>query len=440
MMKKYLYPPFSRMPCYFQWAGIFALFLYGGGQFFAPFVGGAAESVAALLGLVAVLVYGQGIRRTGALWLLLVVIVIQCLSWWLGYLHHPDWVTKNPQIDRLAKLFIFIGVAWWLGGSTKLTLWLWLLAALGYIASTFIHGNGWHEWLAGFQGHRAGFGVRNGQHGAMLFGVLLLGSLVFAPRFLSSGPWCALRRLLWILLVSFGTAGILIGQTRAVWLALTMSLLLAMAIWFCFTAKRYSQRRALYRLAVCVVLVAMTGLVCIWIFHDLLIARITKESQVIAQLVEGDIQNIPYSSIGIRVHSWVAAWQWILERPIVGWGEEGRSLVIQHTDWIPIYVKQNFGHLHNYFIEIWVAYGLLGILVIGALSAWIGLATWRAWKSGDMPDDMALFGVAFFLYWMIVNQFESYNSFWTGVFVHNIIVGGLVTHYWRLNSGGYKTD
>src|SRR5690606_12270839 len=129
MMKKYLYPPFSRMPCYFQWAGIFALFLYGGGQFFAPFVGGAAESVAALLGLVALLVYGLGIRRTGALWLLLVVIVIQCLSWWLGYLHHPDWVTKNPQIDRLAKLFIFIGVAWWLGGSTKLTLWLWLLAA-----------------------------------------------------------------------------------------------------------------------------------------------------------------------------------------------------------------------------------------------------------------------------------------------------------------------
>ncbi|MDL4863374.1 O-antigen ligase family protein, partial [Halomonas elongata] len=60
-----------------------------------------------------------------------------------------------------------------------------------------------------------------------------------------------------------------------------------------------------------------------------------------------------------------------------------------------------------------------------------GMATWRAWRGGVLPGDMALFGAGFFLYWIVVNQFESYNSFWTGVYVHNLVVGGLVTHYWR---------
>jgi len=71
------------------------------------------------------------------------------------------------------------------------------------------------------------------------------------------------------------------------------------------------------------------------------------------------------------------------------------------------------------------------VAVIAALTFWIGRATWLAWRGGAMPGDMALFACGFFVYWIIVNQFESYLSFTTGVTVHNLIVGGLVTHYWR---------
>lgn len=117
--------------------------------------------------------------------------------------------------------------------------------------------------------------------------------------------------------------------------------------------------------------------------------------------------------------------------PLVGWGGQGRGLVMDHTEWLPERVSEKYGHLHNYFIEIWVAYGMLGLAVIGALAFWIGLATWRAWRAGALPGDLALFGGGFFIYWMVVNQFESYNSFWTGVYVHNLVVGGLITHYWR---------
>lgn len=148
-------------------------------------------------------------------------------------------------------------------------------------------------------------------------------------------------------------------------------------------------------------------------------------------MAERGLEDVPYTSIGIRINTWQAGVDWGLERPWVGWGSEARSLVIQETAWLPPFVKQHFGHLHNFLLEVWVAYGLLGVAVILALSGWVGWATFASWRGGVLPGDMALFGLAFFVYWAVVNQFESYNSFWTGVFVHNVIVGGLVTHYWR---------
>lgn len=48
-----------------------------------------------------------------------------------------------------------------------------------------------------------------------------------------------------------------------------------------------------------------------------------------------------------------------------------------------------------------------------------------------MPNDMALFAVAFFVYWLVVNQFESYIAVSSGVYVQNLVLGGLVTHIWR---------
>ncbi|WP_240349119.1 O-antigen ligase family protein [Halomonas binhaiensis] len=424
--------PFSYPPLWLRGLGMLSLVLFVALQFLMRDVGGKAESLTALLGLGTLLWYGKGIRGSGALWLLLAAILVQCLSWGLGYLHHPEWVADNPQIDRLAKLFIFVAVAWWLAGSTRLTLWVWGLAVVGFVLSTFTHDGALQEWWAGFHGQRAGFGVRNEQHGAMLFGVVLLGLVVFAPRWLRyRSVWSWLSRAGWGLLVVIALCGVLIGQTRAVWLGLVLSLGFVLMLWLVYLARQQSGKVAIKALSLSLLVVGILALAGIWLAQDLLVERVAKEADVIAQLAAGEIQDVPYSSIGIRIHTWIAATEWIAERPLVGWGGEGRGLVIEHTPWLPDFVKQNYGHLHNYFLEIWVAYGLIGVLVIATLAAWIGWATWRAWRAGVMPTDMALFGAAFFVYWIVLNQFESYDSFWTGVFVHNIIVGGLVTHYWR---------
>ncbi|KXS36116.1 MAG: O-antigen polymerase [Halomonadaceae bacterium T82-2] len=416
-------------------AGCLSLVLYAALGVLWSDVGGDAGTLTAALGLIAVLTYGGEMRRSAALWLLLAVIVVQVLSWTLGYFHHPQWVTRNPEVDRLAKLFIFIAVAWWLGGSTRNTLRLWALALAGFLVATLVLG-GPQEWWQGLHGQRIGFGIRNNQHGSMLFGVALLGWVIFARRVMRPREvWVAWRVGLWGLVLAMCLTGIAIGQTRAVWLALAVSLPLA-GLAALVVVRRYGAGRSLRRpllltLGAGVLLVTLA----VALFGDTLAERVTTESGVIAQLMQGNLEQVPYTSIGIRIHSWMAALQWIAERPLVGWGGEGRSLVIDHTPWLPDFVKADFGHLHNFFIEVWVAYGLLGVAVIAALAAWIGRGTWLAWRGSAMPGDVALFGAAFFVYWVIVNQFESYDSFWTGVYVHNLVVGGLVTHYWRWRYG-----
>ncbi len=429
--KSCVHTPFRKRPSWLWQLGSSTLMTYAALRVLWPEVGSPAETLTALLGLGAILVYGNKLRYSAPMWLLGAAILVQLLSWTLGYFHHPEWVSENPKIDRLAKLFIFISVAWWLGGSTKRTLFLWFLAFLGYIASTFILGGGLAEWKAGLSGQRVGFGIRNSQHGAMLFGVAFLGLLIFSSRFLAAGRWRKLRALTWTLLITISSIGVLIGQTRAVWLALSLAIPSTLIFWF-FQAGNlksitFNKNSLLFGFATSVTL--CVGLVLF--FYQPLMERVTTESQVMVQLLDGNFESIPYTSIGIRINTWIAALEWIEQRPLVGWGGEARGLVIDHTSWLPPFVKANFGHLHNFLLEVWVAYGLLGVGVIATLVIWIGLRTWQAWRAGVMPGDIALFGAGFFIYWLIVNQFEAYNAFWTGVFVHNLVVGGLVTHIWR---------
>ncbi|MCI0510275.1 O-antigen ligase [Chromohalobacter marismortui] len=439
MLRSRLWEPsgIGRSPGVLVIVGVATLLVYGLLRVLWPAVGSPAGTAMALLGLIAVLTWGREIRGSGPLWLLLLSVAVQVLSWVLGYFHHPEWVSSNPEVDRLAKLFIFIAVAWWLGGSTRNTMLVWGLAVLGYLVASFVAG-GLDEWREGLEGVRTGFGIRNKQHGSMLFGVALLGLVIFARRIMTHDarciPW---RCVAWVLALGICVVGIAIGQTRAVWLALAVSLPVAVLIVLLWARSRGMGQRMLRPIlggvGVGLVLVVLGGV----FFGGTLSERLETESGVVVEVLQGDLQNVPYSSVGIRIHTWVAAGEWIAERPLVGWGGEGRSLVIDHTAWLPDNIKERFGHLHNFFLEVWVAYGVLGLGVIAALALWIGRGTWLAWRAGVMPNDMALFGAAFFVYWMIVNQFESYNSFWTGVYMHNLIVGGLVTHIWRwqLESG-----
>lgn len=416
-------------PSWLAYLGIFSLFFYAFCKFVWEDFSDNLENIFILTGLVSFCIYGKGIRKTPLL-LLLIFILVQLLSWSLGLWQYPQWVTDDPRIKDLAKLFIFISIAWWLGGSTRNTFILWGVAFLGFIVATLL-APAENGWLAGFTGERVGFGIRNNQHASMLFGVFLLGMLCFFQRFWKVGEYRFIRICFWVLGVLIAITGVMLGQTRAVWLSTTIAISLgALIIITAAVLKGKIKHLLLYACATSLALIVLISVIGATL-GDSLGERVLKESEVISKLIDGQFTEVPYTSIGIRVNSWVAASQWIAERPVTGWGPKGRDLVMSETDWMPDWVLKEFGHLHNYFLETWVEYGLIGLLALGILTLWIGRATWLAWRGGAMPTDIAFFGLLFFVYWVVINQIESYNSFSTGQFVHNVIVGGLITHYWR---------
>ncbi|WP_235207415.1 O-antigen ligase family protein [Halomonas salina] len=386
----------------------------------------------ALLGLVAVLYWGRRLRSSAPLWLLLAIVLVQLLSWGLGYLHHPQWVPDNPELDRLAKWFLFIGMAWWLGGSSRLTLWAWAVAVPGFLLAVWLEGHGWQSWQRGLAGSRVDFGIHNAQHVAMLFGAAALGLVSFTSRMWAAGRLALVRRLAWCAMLFVCLVGLVVTQTRGVWLATIAASLVMLGgwAWRAWQSKQPSEASR-HRAWAAAIGALLAIVVLASAFHGTVERRLLAEQQVITSVIEGDWSGVPYSSVGVRIHSWRAATEWIAERPFVGWGGEGRSLVMEQTEWLPDTIRQRFGHLHNTFLEVLVGYGLLGASVVALLAIWVARGAWLAWRGGVMPGDMALFGFGFFVFFMIANLFESYLAFWSGGYVFTLVMGGLVTHIWR---------
>jgi O-antigen ligase len=312
-----------------------------------------------------------------------------------------------------------------LAGRLRNVFWLWGIAVLGLLFAVLGSPVDWSVWQQGISGLRVDFGIRNAQHIAMYFGTLMLGCLCFSQRWLSAGAQRWWRLPLWAGVLGVAVLGIIVTQTRAIFIAIFAALLLALVFWIWLKRPR------------CWVLALLVGMVIVLSFvvgtqvvtH--VEERYESEVPVVHKIITGDWDNIPYTSVGVRANTWKVAADKIAERPWFGWGSQARSRVISHSDVLPDWVKQQFGHLHNYFLEVQLSYGLAGSLMLLALAIVIGRDCWLTWRARLMPTDVLVFGFCFFVFWVIVNNFESYMSFGTGTFVFNIILGGLITLCWR---------
>lgn len=432
MKMSYVSGPFGvSLPTWSIFLGAVSALGYSTLRIFLSDVGQGLGTLCALSALFLILFCSRCLRSTAVFWCLLGVIATQLLSWVAGYYHHPDWLPSNPEIDRLGKWFLFVGVAFWLGGSyfnVKLAL---SLALLGFLATCFFFDGSLEQWVRGVQGHRIDLDIRNAQHTAMFFGVALIGLLCFVRLCFSGGRIAWLTGSAWVIAFAICLLGVVVTQTRAVWLAMVVVTCLA----FCFFVvaalrgkfSRSARRQGVIAIFSVVALAVIAGIT----FQDTLQTRLAAENSVMAHAMQGNWEEVPYSSIGTRLHTWRAGLEWFAERPILGWGGEGRGLVIDHTDWLPQHIKEEYGHLHNTLLDFLVSYGLLGLSVISVLVVWTGLGSYKSWKAGVMPTEVFVFGWAFFVYYFIVSLFESYSFFWTGSYIQNVVMGVVVTFIWR---------
>lgn len=343
----------------------------------------------------------------------------------------PDYFPDTTSDRRFLRVLYFPAIAYAIVQSPFLSAWRLLAVAfaglLTYLALTFNPG----EWILAWQGERADFGIQNAQHTGVVFATCTLALSAFLPRFYAwtkhkPGPAAPLGVIIWGLAWLFSVGGVFISQTRAVWLALCITLLVLPALLGIAYLLRGRPQLMLRKplLAIVVGGALLIPLASSFDIPELVSERLESENvtwESLRQAASHEEHNL--SSIEIRVASWSAAADWIMEKPFMGWGGRGSRPLIRNSDLFSDDFKKQFNHLHNSYLQTLVEIGLIGSLFIVALMALIGRATIKAYQQQRMPLDAFLFSSLFFIFWLIVNSFESYIIYSSGTYLVTVVAG-----------------
>ena len=344
-------------------------------------------------------------------------IVAPFVFFGINYVIDAESAVKYAEFEKLPRTYLFIPIAWWLGGNNR-TIALFLgTALLGFFFACLQDPN-FNQTLAQiFQGGRVDFGILNAQHVALFFSLGLIGCLSYFSDAIKSK--IILQRIGITAFLTIAGALCAIGifgtQTRAAFLGLLTAFVVYLIISMYRNVRKKKGKQnvkaKMSTLAAIIIVGSMS-----YSFKDNLTKRVFSENNTISAITAGDWENIPYTSIGIRVNTWLQALKWIAEKPLIGYGGKVRTNIIQQSTKHPDFVKKQYGHFHNSFIEIMLGSGLLGLFlfftpVIYSLK--------KAAELSQPTHYFALFGLLIFL---VMNMFESYLFFWMGPFILTLVI------------------
>jgi len=176
-----------------------------------------------------------------------------------------------------------------------------------------------------------------------------------------------------------------------------------------------------------VVLVLVAGIL-VWSTKDTVFNRFVAVSASVSDLFTENLEELPFTGIGIRVHSWLESLKWIAERPVTGWGPDARSDVIRLADRFPDDIRASFGHLHNGYLEILLGYGAAGFIFLcllwGVLLRRIKLAASR---------DLYAFALYSSVFFLVMNMFESFLVKSSGEFAVSLFMAAGYSQYLAKN-------
>ncbi|MFO7593044.1 MAG: O-antigen ligase family protein [Pseudomonadota bacterium] len=401
----------------------------------------AAESLLILLFFISVVNRGNAtavLLREPLFWLLVLWVLLQAYVYFQTAKLFPEWQDGQVTVARhYSKVFMVLVLAWWMAGAVRTILLLYGLAFAGFVVGIIFS----DELVADLQriiAHvRVDFGYRNWEHLSVYSAFFFLVTVFFWRRLLAlfQGNWVWVGYLLlagWLVVCLTGIIG---SQTRATWLGLIVALGVASTGYIIRVWRRQKHAGEANRQSY--IRYGSVGVLLILVFAALVIKfdasglvekRLEREQGVVALLLEGRAEEVPYTSIGVRIQSWRRALEWIAERPVTGWGPKSAKPLIAQSD-MPERIKEVIGHLHNSYIELAVAYGVVGIAFFMAILIILGYRAWWAWRRGLMPDDLFFFLGTFMIYWLIVNMFESYLMYSTGIYINALIGGAAYTFY-----------
>lgn len=364
-----------------------------------------------IFGSLPALFYNFSSYNKSIFWLALTSILLQVICWAHALVYVPEFAKSSPDLKPLSSLFLFVLIAIWIDGSNLRRITLFSSFILSFVSTAFydIYTN--NSLSLALSGHRIDYGMHNAQFTSMLSVVVCILTVYVLAKL--PGEKKVVKLALYTLgssVIAFALFSLYASQSRQVWLAVIVLLGLVPIV---VVGTKHIRKLTIAYTLLAFVLFSVFQL-------ESVRQRVLNESTVISTLIQGDLDNIPMTSVGIRVNSWLEASKWIAERPILGSDYNAISYVTRTAEKFQTEKLQGFGHLHNYYLEVWVAFGIVGLIFLAVFYREI---TVNVVNYHGKEERYLLY--SFLIFWFIISMFESYNHKFLGLYVHTIILAGL---------------
>jgi O-antigen ligase len=366
-------------------------------------------------------------KSNKGLWIYLLIIIsfgFMLISNNIAMATYPALDLNHDQFSRrYLRLLFFVFIGWWVIKQPKI---VWLLLACFSAAFTVkVIASGDLLKISSLSNFtRLEFGFSNAQHTAAFAGSLLITCISLSPLILKIQ-----NRYVRVLVGAFTLTLLLIAfivgltsQTRAVWLGIFIVAGIAIMPWTILFIGRESPHIKL-KLTMLYVTTLATFLI-IASSSESISSRVNTSVNHILDLSHLELKDIPMSSAGIRLHQWNLAIDLIKQEPLSGYGGSTKKHLIKISN-MPQKAIHGFGHFHNSYLELGVAYGLGATFIFIFVLGFLLYRLIKAYKNNQISSEFALWGVSWIIFFAIINIFESYVMYRTGYFLF-IVFGGII--------------
>ena len=331
----------------------------------------------------------------------------------------PEFTAYHLEdANRLMYLGGFVFIGWVFRGNQKKILLGLLFALVGFWLQRSLHFP-WHL----LSGHTPWWEQRMelGLPSAIAFGqyaaASLLGLVILAPRILSSVHHPVLKWLnsiLWAMFLFFSIEGVILSQSRGVWLMLIIIGLGCLLVYLAFQSG-CGRHQSLRLISITVVISITIG----YLNHETFFKRATTEVGTITNFLSGNLGEIKayddkgeVQPMGIRHHMLLFGLEHWKKNPLFGLGP-GITKPLMMEKWPYRHIKV-YNDLHNGYVEMLLRLGIVGFLMIAAIIFLLIREGWIAYRHSLASGDLMLFLFAALALHLLVTatNFRMLNFDW----------------------------
>jgi len=314
----------------------------------------------------------KGFYKRPMFWLFLVSFLYLVGSTIHGCILFPE--EKKLQLDdatRWLRLWLFLSVGTTINGDEQKALNILKLALIGFLLSIIIYIVKHPNILITMS--RSGFGHKIIAY-ALYSSTAIIGIIIFFPRTFHLKKFKFFLACIWFIVIILLTQTLIITRSRGVWLAILIVLPITVFFYYFKKNKKYLK----WNIGIVIVLI----IIFIINFNKIIKHRLMVEYPTLKFIIEKKENFIISNSIGVRYFLFKLGIKKFFEKPILGWGTGSTIPLIKESKnkKLQVIIKNKIkwrDHFHNFYIEICVRFGLIGMILIGSTISFLLIKLYR---------------------------------------------------------------